>query len=186
MNTAIIIKVDPDRLNFPLRPAHVGKLSSAEFAVAGVPPSLTNLRIIFTTPDGNTYTVVGSNATGEWRVYASPFTFPDAAVNLNYDVIADDAFGNPRGGIRVPSVVYPTARYQNYNINENGEVSSTFGTAYPFSAALLKELYGSLENYCELLSCEYDRLVGQGFLLKEDKEAFLSFTLDVAKQRGLE
>lgn len=97
-----------------------------------------------------------------------------------------DAFGNPRGGIRVPSVVYPTARYQNYNINENGEVSSTFGTAYPFSAALLKELYGSLENYCELLSCEYDRLVGQGFLLKEDKEAFLSFTLDVAKQRGLE
>ena len=96
MNAYINVKVDPDRLNFPLRPAHVGKLSSAEFAVSGVPPSLTNLRIIFTTPDGSTYTVVGSNATGEWRVYASPFTFPAAAVNLKYDVIADDAFGNPR------------------------------------------------------------------------------------------
>lgn len=105
--------------------------------------------------------------------------FPSRVTNLT------DAFGNCRGGIRVPSVVYPTARYQNYSVNEKGEICQTFGTAFPFSAGLLQELYGTAENYRSLLNAEYDRLVAQGFALDGDREAFLDYSVAVAKKRGL-
>lgn len=96
-----------------------------------------------------------------------------------------DAFGNCRGGIRVPSVVYPTARYQSYSVNEDGVICQTFGTAFPFSATLLQELYGDAEHYRALLDTEYSRLVAQGFALEGDRTCFLDYSVGVAKKRGL-
>jgi hypothetical protein len=98
----IEITVRPDRLNWPLRQVWVGELSSADFTVRKVPSFLDNVRIAIATPgttnqDGEVYTCPGTmSADGTWHVYANPYVFPRAGVNLEYNVLADDENGNPR------------------------------------------------------------------------------------------
>lgn len=107
----------------------------------------------------------------------------DLAGALAYSLT--DAFGNTRGGIRMPSVTYPTASYTSYSEDKDGNIIGTFGAAFPFSAGLIKEIYGSLAHYRELLNAEYDRLQTKGWVLKEDKDSFLEYTLHIAQERGL-
>ncbi len=110
---------------------------------------------------------------------------PKKGMSITYADNLTDAFGNCRGGIRIPYVVYPTARISRTSTGKDGRIYGAFGKVNPFSAEMLTELYGSLEHYTELVNKEYDRLAAQGFLLEEDREANLGHTIACAKKRGL-
>ena len=97
-----------------------------------------------------------------------------------------DAFGNTRGGIRTPAVDVPTSRICYYCTYKDGTINGAFGKEIPFSAAFLKELYGSLENYRKLADEAYTRTVSEGFLLEEDREEYLRRLTAHAAARGLE
>lgn len=96
-----------------------------------------------------------------------------------------DAFGNCRGGIRTPALNYPTCRYVSWSTTANGTIAGAFGRTLPFSPEFLRTLYGTLENYRTLVEADYDRLVAQGFLLQEDKTAFIERIVGNAKSYGL-
>ena len=106
-----------------------------------------------------------------------------------------DGFGNSIGGIRTCFVNYPTAHYSSGDeIHRNGVPYtrnsqtdfSAFGYVEPFSPALLKELYGSLENYRVLCREDTARQVAKGFICMEDAQALIELAALTAAQRGLE
>ncbi|MBR2263406.1 MAG: hypothetical protein IJ917_03540 [Firmicutes bacterium] len=98
-----------------------------------------------------------------------------------------DAFGNALGGIRYPTADCPTASYQSYTDHpEGGSIQMMFGTAKPFSAAMLTELYGNLAHYKELAVASTDRAIAQGFILPEDREWMIDAATEIASSRGLE
>ena len=110
---------------------------------------------------------------------------PKPGISIAYADNLKDALGNCRGGIRIPYVVYPTARISRTSTRANGRLNGAFGKVNPYSPEFLKELYGSLENYAKLVDAEYTRCVAQGFLLEEDREANLAHTINCAAARGL-
>ena len=84
-----------------------------------------------------------------------------------------DAFGNAKGGIRTAALDLPTARYYNWcnKPQPDGTLHHNwlYGHADPFSPALMKELYGSLENYRALVAKSTALDVQKGFVLPEDE-----------------
>ena len=106
-----------------------------------------------------------------------------------------DGFGNSIGGIRTCFVNYPTAHYSSgdeihrsgkpYTRNSQTDFSA-FGYVEPFSAELLKTLYGSLENYRKLCAEDTARQVSRGFLCREDAEELVSLAVETASKRGLQ
>ncbi len=112
-------------------------------------------------------------------------TTPIMAIRAGFVGNLTDAFGNCRGGIRIPALAYPTGKYSPTSTRADGTIMGAFGKVNAFSAELLTELYGSLENYEKLCNEEYTRLVAQGFLLEEDREANVGYTVKRAKDRGL-
>lgn len=95
----IRIKINPDRLDEPIIPATVGKLSSAVFFIEGdFPDDTDTLAIQFGRVGENlaNFTVAATRVDGGFRAYASPFNFPTASDALRYHVIATDLNGNPR------------------------------------------------------------------------------------------
>lgn len=112
-------------------------------------------------------------------------TTPIATIRTGYVGNLTDGFGNCRGGIRIPAIVYPSGKYSPVSACADGTIMGAFGKVNPFSPAFLQELYGSLDNYRALLEAEYDRLVAQGFLLEGDRQANLDYTIESARQRGL-
>ncbi|MBQ6221057.1 MAG: hypothetical protein IJJ44_00380 [Solobacterium sp.] len=119
------------------------------------------------------------------KIEVSTSFTPSQAIGIVYADNRTDAFGNCLGGIRIPYVVYPTARISSSCTYKDGRINGAFGKVNPFSAEFLQELYGSLEHYSELVNQEYNRLVAQGFLLEEDREANLGHTIECARKRGL-
>lgn len=96
-----------------------------------------------------------------------------------------DAFGNTVGGIRTPAIDYPTARYYSYSTLEEGGISFVFGHIDPFPKDMLKALYGSLDNYRRLVEKGVDRVIAQGFILREDRGECIDRIVQMAKMRGL-
>lgn len=106
-----------------------------------------------------------------------------------------DALGNTVGGVRTCMLNYPTAHYSSadsvgvdgepYMFNASAENMSLFGYAEPFSPAVLKELYGSLDNYRKLVTRDTMVQVTKGFVLKEDAEELIELAVNTAAQRGL-
>lgn len=96
-----------------------------------------------------------------------------------------DAFGNCKGGIRTPAVDYPTGKYTSFSTDDQGKVNATFGKVNPFSPDLLKNLYGTLENYRKLVEKGADDMLAKGFLLPEDREEMIRVIMETASQRGL-
>ena len=105
-----------------------------------------------------------------------------------------DGFGNSIGGVRTCLLNYPTAHYCTtdsigveqapFAINSKNEFS-LFGYTRPFSAALLKELYGDLNNYRVLVTNDTQRQVAKGFVLREDSENLIEYAVSKARERGL-
>ena len=70
-------------------------------------------------------------------------------------------------------------------VDKTSDKDGLFGHMESFSASMLKELYGSLENYRAL--CERDTAieVSQGFVCAEDAQAIVDFAVRSASERGL-
>lgn len=96
-----------------------------------------------------------------------------------------DLFGNTVGGIRMACMDYPVGKYVSHSKKADGSYDAMFGTVYPFSAEQLTVMYGSLAHYETLVRKSAAETVALGFLLKEDVEAYVNYTVDMARRRGL-
>jgi hypothetical protein len=104
-----------------------------------------------------------------------------------------DAFGNTRGGLRTCLLNYPSGRYLNvsdieigtYFLDPASDKDRIFGHQEAFSPELLKELYGSLENYRRLVTADTKEQIAKGFINPEDGEDLIRIAIDLAKKRGL-
>lgn len=112
-----IIRLRPDRLNAPLVPCCVGKLSSAVFTISGdIPDDIDSLAVeIERTPDPDTHqprpnftATATRKQDGTFSCYLSPFYFPEIAPDLHYHVMGTDTStptANPRwlgtGALRI-------------------------------------------------------------------------------------
>ena len=96
-----------------------------------------------------------------------------------------DLFGNTTGGIRMAAMDYPVGRYQSYSTRADGSFDPMFGTVFPFPAEQLTAMYGSLAHYRELVERSAEETIALGFLLREDKEAYVDATVAMAERRGL-
>ena len=97
-----------------------------------------------------------------------------------------DALGNAKGGMRSVFIDLPTCRYRVCSTMKDGRKNPLFGYEEPYSAALLKELYGTLEHYRELAQKLTERHVRQGYVLEEDAQLLVEEAVKLAKERGLE
>jgi hypothetical protein len=105
-----------------------------------------------------------------------------------------DAFHNAVGGLRTCLINYPTASYYNTSNIEKGanpifpdsDKEWLFGHEEPFSPLLLKELYGCLEHYRELVTRDTSIQVNRGYITKEDAEELIELAVSLAAARGLE
>jgi len=109
-----------------------------------------------------------------------------------------DAQGNPQGGIRTPYVDVPFAKYTPVNtaaepvianpseyVKANGLQGAQIMcrlSAYqePFTAAKLRELYGSPREYVRKVQASLDALEKQGWSLPVYREALLADARKVA------
>ena len=104
--------------------------------------------------------------------------------------ILKDAFGNSLGGLRTPLVDYPVCTFYNWSklVNpETGEKNVNFlaGHEKAFSPEFLKELYGDLSHYRQLVEADADRLAAEGQILDEDRNDLVAAAVDRALQAGL-
>ncbi len=104
-----------------------------------------------------------------------------------------DAFGNTIGGLRTCLLDYPTGIFNSTStvepgtsiINPNSDKDILFGYQEAFSASMLKELYGSLENYRDLCIKNTKMQVSKGYVCKEDADYLVDLAVHLAKERGL-
>jgi len=100
MPTEIQLALDAARLNFPLRPLHVGALSSAVALIYGVPADIKACSLVIQAPGQNPDPArFRADAVKEgtaWRCYLNPYCFPAAATGLEYHVVGIDTHDNPR------------------------------------------------------------------------------------------
>lgn len=96
------ITLRPDRLDLPLAPCAVGKLSSAVLTVGGDIPDDTAALVVkveYADSQSTTayYVAAGSRqADGTFRVYLAPGYFPEASEAMKYHVYVTDELDNPR------------------------------------------------------------------------------------------
>lgn len=92
------IQLRPDRLNFPLTPISVGKLSSAVLTVGGdIPDDTAALVVKIEDEQGEYYIAAGARQPdGTFRVYLAPGYFPAVSDSLKYHVYVTDQLDNPR------------------------------------------------------------------------------------------
>ncbi|MBA2282613.1 MAG: hypothetical protein H0W25_15485, partial [Acidimicrobiia bacterium] len=76
-------------------------------------------------------------------------------------VLATDQYGNTLGGIRLPPIDVPVARYQSTTCQLGG-------VTIPFTDLELLALYGSHASYVASMATYTDRAVADGWLLPED------------------
>ena len=84
------------------------------------------------------------------------------------DGLARDEHGNARGGIRTPWVDVPDARYV-ARISPGNPLSAGLRR---FSDDEMRALYGSRDEYERQARLQLDSMVGDGFLLAEDRDRF--------------
>ncbi|MDP3491680.1 MAG: alpha/beta hydrolase domain-containing protein [Hyphomonadaceae bacterium] len=85
---------------------------------------------------------------------------------------AKDAHGNTVGGIRCVQMDVPRATYYACPRKEDGSAGvGTVGTEVQFEVAKMRRLYGTPANYQRQFNERLDRLISQGWFLKENAEA---------------
>jgi hypothetical protein len=73
-----------------------------------------------------------------------------------------------------------------YFVDPSADKDRIFGHQEAFSPELLKELYGSLENYRQLVTTDTEEQIAKGFVNPEDGKDLIRIAVDLAKKRGLE
>lgn len=126
------------------------------------------------------------------RTGVAPMSCPRIEIDSTGENIKD-AFGNTKGGLRTCLLEHPFARYSNTSEVEPGQGTvdkrsskdGLFGHMESFSPSMLKELYGTLDNYRAL--CERDTAieVSRGFICAEDARELVEFAVESASERGL-
>lgn len=96
-----------------------------------------------------------------------------------------DVFGNTAGGIRLASQDFPAGVYKSESIRADGSKDPMFGTLYPFSPELLRNLYGTSERYRALVEKSAEESIALGFLMREDKKEYVERTVRIAQECGL-
>jgi hypothetical protein len=100
--------------------------------------------------------------------------------------VARDAFGNALGGVRLPQLDVPIAKYVPSNnpnpalppfpppLDQLGNlICRLSGAVFPFDEALLSSLYPNHGSYVSQIAARTDALRKDGFLLEEDAEALI-------------
>ncbi len=80
-----------------------------------------------------------------------------------------DEFGNALGGVRLPELEAPTAKYQGAAFGSGH--GALFGAALPFGDVQLQELYASRVDYQAKWDAAVERLVADGVIRPEGAEA---------------
>lgn len=104
-----------------------------------------------------------------------------------------DAFGNTIGGLRTCLLGYPSGRYCSTStiepgvsmLNPDSDKDGLFGYQEAFSASMLKELYGTIENYRKLVTQDTGEQISRGFICSEDAEELIEMAVELAGKRGL-
>ena len=99
-----------------------------------------------------------------------------------------DAFGNALGGVRTVFVDLPTRRYiplTTWPDEEGYYQNCMYGHEEPFSPSMLKELYGTLENYRKKATELTNRHILKGYVLREDAEDLINEAVRLAEEAGL-
>lgn len=81
--------------------------------------------------------------------------------------IRTDAFGNARGGIRMPEIMVPTARYVTQTNNAAGRLD-------PFDAATLKAIYKDDADYAARIGAAADWAVAAGLILPRRRDHYIA------------
>jgi hypothetical protein len=79
-----------------------------------------------------------------------------------------DSYGNAVGGIRTPYVDVPTATYHPEGIGDTENPEACGMSKVPFDHETLLKLYPTHQDYVMKVDSDTDRLVKEGWLLKED------------------
>jgi hypothetical protein len=85
-----------------------------------------------------------------------------------------DQYGNAKGGIRMAEVEVPDRTYSVMNIGASGSTLRETGLCLmsgydtPFSAATLKKLYPTHNDYVTKYTAAAKKLLNAGFLLQAD------------------
>jgi hypothetical protein len=91
---------------------------------------------------------------------------PPRAPRYEFDAngqLATDRFGNALGGIRLPPVEHPIARYQS-------TLCGLGGITIPFTRVLLAQEYGTHAEYYCAMKAATERSLAEGFLLPADAD----------------
>lgn len=125
---------------------------------------------------------------------------PSACDPIETDCHGDnrkDALGNSIGGIRTCLLDVPSGSYHSRSQIRQSEPQSregrsvsgyniVFGHEEPFSPNMLRQMYGSLENYEMLARRHTQEQVAKGFVIREDAPELVRIAVELAKSRGLE
>lgn len=92
---------------------------------------------------------------------------------------AVDKDGWPAGGVRFPEVEHPTGRpdpvaIPPVNTSAISQTCGNFGGFKPFTAEELRQRYRDKQAYLAAYEASLDQLIGQGYLLAEDKAGMLA------------
>jgi hypothetical protein len=105
---------------------------------------------------------------------------PPVAARYEFDgsgQLARDQHGNARGGIRLPPIEVPVARY-------DSALCDLGGITIPFTELQLQMLYPTHADYACLMREATLRSIGEGFLLREDAEDLMT-RVEAASNRWL-
>jgi hypothetical protein len=111
-------------------------------------------------------------ALDEWiRNGSAPASAPRLAISGSPPKIERDEYGNARGGLRLPQLAVPVARYGPDNAPGACRLN---GATIPFDRDTLEELYSDRQSYLSRYETATRSAIDQGFLLAEDLDAVLS------------
>ena len=103
---------------------------------------------------------------------APPVEFDDDD-NATHDTTTDD-FGNRRGGVRTPIVEAP-AEHLTGDVHPNAQpMCMLLGRTVEVDEQRLRDRWTGREQYLQAYGEATDRLIAEGFLLAEDREAILA------------
>jgi hypothetical protein len=88
--------------------------------------------------------------------------------------IARDAHGNALGGVRSPAVDVPVSTLDGTLAPGKSVICSLFGSVTPFTAATLKALYPTHDDYVRKVKAAAAAAVAAAFLLPADAEAIVA------------